>query len=66
VNFQSSQVKQKRKKIPPKFDKILGCYKAEDLKIRRSRRNDQVKDLKLEIQPESAILVESQGLLTRV
>jgi hypothetical protein len=26
MNFQSSQAKQKQKKIPPKFDKILGCY----------------------------------------
>jgi hypothetical protein len=25
VKFQSSQAKQKRK-FPPKFDKILGCY----------------------------------------
>jgi hypothetical protein len=38
--------------------------RVEDLKIKRSRRIDQVEDL--EIQPESAILVESQGLLTRV
>jgi hypothetical protein len=29
VDFQSTQAKQKQnKKIPPKFDKILGCYNS--------------------------------------
>jgi hypothetical protein len=27
VNFQSIHSKQKQKKFPPKFDKVLGCYR---------------------------------------
>jgi hypothetical protein len=32
VKFQSVQAKQKQKKITPKFDKILGCYRLPPLK----------------------------------
>jgi hypothetical protein len=41
MNFQSTQAKQK-KKIPPKFDKILGCYKLPPLKEISSPRLERL------------------------
>jgi hypothetical protein len=43
VNFQSTQAKTKEKKFPPKFDKILGCYRLPPLKKISSPRLERLR-----------------------